>query len=1187
MATVKEANLQGKDAAASVDTMAVMAVGDMFQGTITNVAGDKEDWVKVELKAGMTYSITLTGRKVDLNADGDTADTNEANTHAEDPILKLLDSKGGMIAMNDDINPRGDDSNTDTGDDTNLNSRLKFKAEEDGAYYISASSYTANPASDTSGAYTITVTELDLPVDIEGTASADKIVGTDSGESIMGKGGNDTIDGMGGDDEIEGNAGNDLITGGAGADEISGGDGEDTVSYRMSPAGVSVNLQSGKASGGDAAGDDLGDDIENVMGSMYDDMLVGVRRGERDNKLWGLDGDDDLSGDKGDDKLYGGAGDDMLDGGDDNDMLEGGAGMDTLTGGDGKEDTASWSGSMTGVTVRLHSGQIMGGDAEGDTWGDMVTVDYQLPDKDDPTKMVDYTESVPDIENLTGSHMADILAGDSRVNVLTGNGGDDKLYGGPGGGDDKLYGGPGNDSLYGGRDKDTLDGGKGDDILYGGHGIDTFYGGAGSDMIYADDDDTSISGAAAKDDPRKTTAFNEKTENARGEVDTVSYERVEPDKGVGVTKDLNTFISVENIIGTSGDDKLTGHNTTANVIEGGDGADELDAGGDDSTTDPGDTVSYENSDRGVIVDLDNGAGSQVASGGHAAGDTISNFENVTGSAHSDLLEGDNKQTGDDVGGGNVLRGLAGDDELFGRQGSDIIEGGAGADEMDGGTNGTDTTGKEGTFNDSDGNPRVFVDMLSYESSDAGVTVNLTTNTLSGGHAEGDEAAVQRGVYDHDDKTETDKLDVSTFEGVMGSDHNDRLTGDHRTNVLDGGKGDDTLRGMGGNDELIGGPGADMLDGGKSLSRGADTPNNPDDDVQHIDTVSYRKSMMGVTVDLDSGRGTAGDAEGDTYVSIEKFVGSGNDDVFIASEGKDNINGLGNTGDLTPTDATDDGIGDTVSYELSEVGVTIELAVQDGTTAQPQEVRDGDGNVTGNEGENLEGSYARGDVLSGFENVTGSPEPDIIKGDTNANILKGGAGDDALTGGNETGPGDTLEGGDGDDVLTGGDEATDDNPATRDGDTLRGGAGDDTLTGGGGDDILVGGTGSDTLDGGDGDDIYVFGPDKVTAGDYITDFDEPNETDNDKIDLSAFGIKADELPGLLSVRAGRVQIDLTGHGGGTIDLTTVNDIDDLDGVGGSTTSDDGADVLDGAFQYLDLNSDGDTADTGESNGVFIL
>ena len=142
------------------------------------------------------------------------------------------------------------------------NSALRFKAEEDGAYYISASSYTGNPESDTSGDYTISVTALDLPADKEGTDAADKIVGTDAGESIMGNAGDDTIDGKGGDDEIDGGKGNDLLTGGAGGDMLKGGDGDDTISYMMSPAGVSINLNAGTASGGDADGDDVGADIE-------------------------------------------------------------------------------------------------------------------------------------------------------------------------------------------------------------------------------------------------------------------------------------------------------------------------------------------------------------------------------------------------------------------------------------------------------------------------------------------------------------------------------------------------------------------------------------------------------------------------------------------------------------------------------------------------------------------------------------------------------------------------------------------------------------------------------------------------------------------------------------------------------------------------------------------------------------
>ena len=1075
MATVKEANLQGKDAAASVDTMAAISVGDMFRGTLSSPAD--QDWVKIELKAGMTYTITLTGVRSDLNNDGDTTDDNEADTLAEDPILMLLDSKGGMIAMNDDINPLGDDSNTDTGDDTNLNSRLKFKAEEDGTYYISASSYTGNPGADNSGGYTISVKEEQVPADIEGSAVANKIVGTDRGESIMGGGGHDTIDGKGGDDEIDGGAGSDLITGGAGADKISGGDGTDTVSYMMSPAGVSINLRAGTAAGGDAAGDELGEDIENVIGSMYDDELMGSRGvgSKADNKLWGEGGDDMLSGDRGEDTLDGGMGDDMLD----------------------------------------------GGDAEGDMWGEMVTVEYDLSDPDEPTEMVDYEETVPDIENLTGSGHDDILAGDSRANTIKGGGGNDKLYGGPGGGDDVLYGGAGMDSLYGGHDDDTLDGGPGNDTLHGGAGADTYYGGYGSDMIYADTTDAVFDGFI-KDEDSGTADIQDSQGNTVTEaaddpraVDTVSFERSKVGVGTDATDKWNLAddaTHIENIIGSDENDFLGG-NGGDNTIEGRDGADNMDGGDNPSTNPAGDTVSYKSSDRGVTVNL----ATNTASGGHAQGDTITRFENATGSAHSDTL------TGSDT--ANTLKGLGGDDELSGGTGGDTLEGGAGADELNGGTNATDAGVTTDDGADRDG------DTVSYASSDAGVKVNLATLSFSGGHAEGDEdSGAERDAFDPDGATgDLDPVDVSSFENVTGSMHNDTLTGDHRANTLKGGGGNDTLRGGADADTLNGGPGADMLDGGKS--KWDHDNDDTTDEVQHEDTVSYAGATAGVTVDLDSGTGVAGDAEGDTFVNIAKFEGSGNDDVFIASEGVDTIDGKANTGSLT-ADTSDDGIGDTVSYELSEEWVSVDLSK---TTQSDGEL----------ETDNPEESYAKDDVLTSIENVTGSPGGDTLKGNDSANVLKGGDGNDTLLG---EGGKDVLEGGDGADTLTGG---------TGD-DKLYGGAGMDTLTGGADDDELYGGTGGDELSGGAGTNTFVFGPDKATAADYISDWSTGT---NNKIDLSAFGIKdADDLAALISLRGGSAQINLNAYGGGTVTLTgvaldTIGAVDATTGVFSFETTDD--------------------------------
>ena len=112
---------------------------------------DTADWVAVELEAGTTYQIGLSGRGED--------------NPAADTVLTLRDSKGGMIDMNDDINSLGGGP----AGDANLNSSLKFRPTEDGTYYIDASSYSRIPGDDNSGDYMITVEALDLPADIVGT----------------------------------------------------------------------------------------------------------------------------------------------------------------------------------------------------------------------------------------------------------------------------------------------------------------------------------------------------------------------------------------------------------------------------------------------------------------------------------------------------------------------------------------------------------------------------------------------------------------------------------------------------------------------------------------------------------------------------------------------------------------------------------------------------------------------------------------------------------------------------------------------------------------------------------------------------------------------------------------------------------------------------------------------------------
>src|SRR3954454_4238027 len=99
---------------------------------------------------------------------------------------------------------------------------------------------------------------------------------------------------------------------------------------------------------------------------------------------------------------------------------------------------------------------------------------------------------------------------------------------------------------------------------------------------------------------------------------------------------------------------------------------------------------------------------------------------------------------------------------------------------------------------------------------------------------------------------------------IGTAGNDSLVG------TDGG---DTLQGLGGNDQLTGGKGADLLDGGNG-----------------VDTADYSGAAQGVSLDLSSGVGLAGDAFGDSYISIENVTGSAFADQLLDAAGNNVLHG---------------------------------------------------------------------------------------------------------------------------------------------------------------------------------------------------------------------------------------------------------------------------------------------------------
>ncbi|MDN5001031.1 DUF5801 repeats-in-toxin domain-containing protein, partial [Bradyrhizobium sp. GCM10027634] len=158
--------------------------------------------------------------------------------------------------------------------------------------------------------------------------------------------------------------------------------------------------------------------------------------------------------------------------------------------------------------------------------------------------------------------------------------------------------------------------------------------------------------------------------------------------------------------------QLTGSNSTSEVLVASAGADTL-AGG----TGSGDTVDYSNSTAGVSVNL----ATNAVSGGWAAGDTISGFENVIGSSFADTLTA--TSTGSILDGGANSTG-----------GTDVLNGGAGNDILIASRAGIDTlTGNGG--NDTfvlHGNGGAAVEITDFNAGDSIVVdvanLNLTINT---------------------------------------------------------------------------------------------------------------------------------------------------------------------------------------------------------------------------------------------------------------------------------------------------------------------------------------------------------------------------------------------------------------------------------------------------------------------------
>ena len=479
---------------------------------------------------------------------------------------------------------------------------------------------------------------------------------------------------------------------------------------------------------------------------------------------------------------------------------------------------------------------------------------------------------------------------------------------------------------------------------------------------------------------------------------------------------------IEKGIGSAFDDTIIG-NDGNNTIDGGRGTDHM-AGG------AGDDVYYVDSEDDIVLELAGGGNDTVIVTNRNV--DISSIENVehifvvptrttppprisnalpTSVPTDTPIDGDGQDNTIDGGAnGDIIRGLGGDDILIGGRdtlasrdinntidiedledqtetddGDDWLYGGAGNDELYGGAGNDRLYGGAGndTMYGQAGRDVFYggagVDTVDYsKESPFQLLVNLNLNIASGGTGSGDLFYSIENLIGSDDRIDRfiGTADDNYFQGLGGGDYFNGGDGD---DVLDSGRDGDIVYGEGGNDTIIGGAGQDYLDGGAG-----------------VDTVVYRGSSAGVTIDLANGEARGGDGDGpvqivgrgtlikhDILVGFENATGSAFDDHIFGTNQRNVLSG-GNGDDFLTggggKDLLEGGAGsDTADYSTSISGVVASLQ---------------------------RGGPTEGDTYRSIENLAGSGQNDRLTGNAAANVLTGQGGDDRLDGGN------------GDDVLNG-------------------------------------------------------------------------------------------------------------------------------------------------------------------------
>ena len=764
-------------------------------------------------------------------------------------------------------------------------------------------------------------------------------IGTAAADSLPGAGTSNYTDGKAGNDSLSGGGGNDTLIGGAGADKMDGGAGDDTFGVDSAldfvfdaggstndriRASISIDLSKytgiehatliGKAAlnltGDGNANLLIGNDGNNILkGAAVDDAVDTLVGGAGADKYFVTGSDTDIvveyagggvdeivqlsgtyamtshvenltmaagsfagnatgnnlankiTGNDGDNSLTGGGGKDLLAGGKGDDTLDGGIGADTMSG--GADDDIYFVDDIGDKIV-----DTSGSDAVAST------LSYTLASGLEALILLGGAFSG------TGNSAANLIAGGTAANLLSGLAGDDNIGGGTD--DDTLLGGAGNDTLNGQFNNDLLLGGAGKDRFVldpalasadiigdlevshlGGDIIDlsALLVGAtpgtlsdyvqvtaanGSTLIQIDKDGAGA-GFDFQDAVTLTGIVTDGSGLFRGGFIDFGVDVGAPEIEIGTAGKDNLGTAFSGIgFGGAGNDRVSGNNG-AETLDGGAGADTLRGlSGDDtyvidslldvileeSAGDDNDMVRSS-----IAIDLRDDA-------------RFINIEHAVLTGKSALkLNGDEQD--------NFLGGNAGANLIDGGSGSDTMAGGAGNDKYN--VNGNDDT------------------IVEY---------------IGGGI----DSVFSVGSFTLDDQVEN--LTLLGFLGYQGAGNDlaNRITGNSGFNKLQGLGGNDTLTGGDGMDTLDGGAGADLLIGGNGMDNYVvDNIGDKIVETGAIDSTSDRVEAhidytLGAGLEALALQGTA-DLNG-TGNSVRNFMsGNSGDNILSGLGGDDNLLGF--------------------------------------------------------------------------------------------------------------------------------------------------------------------------------------------------------------------------------------------------------------------------------------------------------